>query len=247
MTTQGKGESQLSKISGLRLYLRLLWSHWFYSTFAVLAAIFTFYTFFKPAPLAGHTYLARWVGFIAVILAFSYSQFLSFRDLDAYRNSREQKALEDFDSIQYRFEMYDLVGRVIALRNDEGRIQSWYNLEAIFRNGGLLPLKYEVRKIEVTFGDDKNDPINAWNTSSDIILPGQSRRYILRVPLSGDAVGGEGNYTVAYGHPSKPNQFETTHRFGINWIEPKDSKDNLTILWFTKEPITHERVLGPLK
>ncbi len=208
-----------------------------------------------PSPKEGRVLIPTWLWVTLLVGGIFVAQFLTFHDVRKERDVIKLDMERRFDSLRYRFQMGALIGGPTKFVDTDGAgAQPGYQLALTFENGALEPLAYEVESFTVNIGGRTASPGLSWGNTGALILPGHSATFFYHPILTeGDPQpqGGDGEYTIRYGHPSEHLRFQTHHRFKIGWgvlAEPSSESSGSTVAaiprWTTIGDITHEDTLN---
>jgi hypothetical protein len=194
---------------------------------------------FKTWP-AGYWPWILSLAFLSLVI----SSFLAFNDVRLQRNSAYKELAERFDSLRYRFTMIGLDGGPAdgQLKGDAAPSPG-YTFTALFKNGGIEVMQYEVDWFSITMQDGSaTSSDHRWESKGSIILPGETVKFFLpfikvpNVPLQ----VGVGEYAITYWHPSELDspRFKTHHKFSIAWDGRSGGRPQAR--WTTQGDVTHE-------
>jgi len=185
-----------------------------------------------------------WMLFLASLL-YSVSAFLKFHSMRLQRDAARKDILDRFGAIRYRFEWVGLDGGPLILTKENGEIEEGYEFGLRFRNGSAETIEYEVESLSIVMGAGYSaNPNDEYLSTNFYMNPGSAHRFVhhwIKAPTN-PLLGGKGEYSIIYRHPTDAGAFRTHHKFVINWRTVDNAMHPVAI---TQGKITHELIAEP--
>lgn len=234
--------------TSVREHGRRVRQHWWALVIAGAGAVLGAIALAVPAPANGKPVVATWLWLALLLGGIIVAQFLSFDEVRIERDDARRTLEERLDAIRYRFVMQALdvlIGTALFL--DSGGPFEGYKFTLTFINAGLDPMYYAVEQMAISIGGHTADPGLEFGSADGILLPAIPRQFsyhFIKAPIPDPENGvlplGQGEYTIAYGHPSEAPRYRVRHRFEISWTVTPENRPLVT--WTDIGTAIHEAI-----
>lgn len=184
-------------------------------------------------------YLPWMLTLAAVLLAVS-----SFLNAQRFMQERDRMSAElsnYLDSTRYAIQFESLAFTDLMVSANEIDLVQPFQFILTLRNVSAYPVEFQITSADFTIGIQNSDPVS---DRGGITLAGAQMSYrcglLSGVTHNAIRLGGEGEYVIRYGHPSRGFQYVTKHKFLIQPVFSTSSFSPDRWNWISTEGPTYE-------